>query len=62
MVREGTAPHIIYFSSTLRWVVNFTLRLLFSGKEVSVSKNRKLVGPNCWSVTFGEEKNFLCFI
>ena len=40
MVRGGTAPHIFYLGSTLRWVVNVTLRLLFSGKEVSVSVHR----------------------
>ena len=58
MAKRGTAPHILYLGSTLRWVVNFTLQLHISGKEVTVSKNRRLLGPNCQSEPFGEEKNF----
>jgi len=41
MLSGGTAPYNLYIGSTLGWVVNFTLRLLFSGKEVWASIEQK---------------------
>jgi hypothetical protein len=52
----GVAPCILNFRTTCRWVISFTPQPLYTqGKNTQYPLDRRLGGPQSWSIHSGEE-------